>query len=53
MAMYSFFVARVFSVRGAQEEEKIERERERERMQVKHAGYGNTYSTKLGATDVK
>jgi hypothetical protein len=30
MAMYSFFVARVFSVRGAQEEEKIERERERE-----------------------
>ena len=51
MAMYSFFVARVFSVRGAQEEEKIYIYRER--MQVKHAGYGNTYSTKLGATDVK
>ena len=32
MAMYSFFVARVFSVRGAREEEKktIYRERERE-----------------------
>ena len=37
MAMYSFFVARVFSVRGAQEEEKIERERERERENASKA----------------
>ena len=44
------FVVKVFDVRGAQEEEK---KNDRERMQVKHARHGNTYSTKLGATDVK
>ena len=38
---------------GLKKRRKKSIERERERMKLKHAGYGNTYSTKLGATDVK